>query len=99
MDAPDFEWKGNKSLAQEMVIGTPSQGNKNKKKKKNNNKAEVDSVPKSNEEYPALGSGTNQGSASGGVKWDNIEAVMSKKELEEQRRLMEEYERANAKYK
>ena len=98
MDAPDFEWKGNKSLAQEMVIGTPTQSNKNKKKK-NKNKAGVDSVLKSNEEYPALGSGNNQGSASGGVKWDNIEAVMSKKELEEQRRLMEEYERANAKYK
>ena len=82
-----------------MVISTPSQGNKNKKKKKNVNKVEVDNVPKSNEEYPSLGSGNNQGSASGGVKWDNIEAVMSKKELEEQRRLMEEYERANAKYK
>ena len=33
------------------------------------------------------------------MKWDNIEAVMSKKEIEEQKRAMEEYERANTKYK
>ena len=84
-----------------MVIETPSQTSKNKKRKKDRKKAEQGAEQAQAEEYPSLGqsSSKKEQSSFGGVDWGDMEVQMSKKELAEQKRAMEEYERANFKYK